>query len=88
MDTKSEEIKKSIKNYLRLQHNDKLSTFILEGTIDRFLNKWSSIHFEETNNLENFKYANFESISEEELLAFNQDLSYQKIFDMIKIELN
>lgn len=88
MKAKIEEAKKGIKNYLRVKHNDKLAELILEGHIDVFLDKWTTKYFEEINNLEDFKHANFETISEEELLAFNKDLTYQKIFDEIKSEFN
>jgi hypothetical protein len=88
MQVKNEETKKDIKNYLRVKHSDKLSELILEGHIDVFLNKWVEKYLVEINNLENFQFTNFEYISEEELIAFNKDLSYQKIFDEIKNELN
>ena len=75
---------KILKNYLRNNHQDKLLELVLEGQIEGFLNEWTNKYCLEIQNLEKFKHVDFENISEEELIAFNKDLSYHKIFDEIK----
>lgn len=84
----NEVAKKGIKNYLRIKHKEKLIELVLEGQIEDFLNKWTIKYISEIQNLEKFKNIDFENISEEELIAFNKDLTYQIIFDEIKLAFN